>query len=65
MKLKQTALFIVIEAILMFFYSYFQPKCEPCIENSPCPLCISFEQKIIAILAVCYLLIFLIRTFKK
>ena len=33
-----------MEVVLTAYFFYAQPLCEPCIDNSPCPPCISDEQ---------------------
>lgn len=37
-------LWSIVEVLLVFFYYYTQPLCEPCIDDMPCPPCVSIEQ---------------------
>jgi hypothetical protein len=40
----------MIDLLLLLFYWYYQPLCEPCLSNNGCPLCISKEQVFIIFL---------------
>jgi hypothetical protein len=35
---------LLFEAALTGYYFYSQPKCEPCLPDSPCPPCITEAQ---------------------
>ncbi len=50
--IKKILLLIVINLALGLLYLYYQPLCEPCLENTHCPLCISKEQYMLIIAAV-------------
>lgn len=65
-------LFFVVEMLVIAFYFYNQPMCEPCIPGEPCPPCVSESQiaakwiaSLIAILMLCYLIIYPLRRKKE
>lgn len=37
-------IWLIAEVLLVFLYYYTQPLCEPCIDDIPCPPCVSSEQ---------------------
>lgn len=56
--------FFVIEMLVVAFYFYNQPLCEPCIPGTSCPPCVSESQIVarwigfsIAIVTICYFVI--------
>ena len=65
-------LFFVVEMLVIAFYFYNQPMCEPCIPGEPCPPCVSESQTVakwiaslIAIVMLFYLIIFPLRSKKE
>lgn len=35
---------LLIDFLLLLLFRYYQPLCEPCLDNVDCPPCISTEQ---------------------
>jgi len=35
---------LLIDLFLLILFRYYQPVCEPCFDNSECPICMSSEQ---------------------
>lgn len=50
---------IVLDAILVLLFLYFQPQCEPCIEKNDCPPCLSRQQYFIIYFGIAVNLFFL------
>jgi hypothetical protein len=44
--------FLLLNLVLILLYCYYQPLCEPCLDNVNCPMCISNEQYVLIYLAV-------------
>jgi len=42
---------IIINVLVLFIVTMFQPQCEPCVEGFDCPLCIS-NMQIITLLSL-------------
>ncbi len=57
---KKILLLIAINLALGLLYLYYQPLCEPCLENTYCPLCISKEKYMVIITAVILNILFLL-----
>lgn len=51
---------MIFNIILLMMFRYYQPMCEPCIDNNDCPLCLSDEQYFIAYLGGSVNIIFVI-----
>lgn len=60
---KKILFLIVINLALGLLYLYYQPLCEPCLENTYCPLCVSKEQYMVIIAAVILNTLFLLAVF--
>jgi uncharacterized membrane protein len=45
-KFLKSCLFklLLIDLILLILFRYYQPYCEPCLDNTDCPPCLSQEQ---------------------
>ena len=44
MTVNKIMILIIIEIVFIGLFFLYQPNCEPCLANTPCPSCISKEQ---------------------
>lgn len=54
---------LVIDLLLLLFYRYYQPLCEPCLDKNDCPPCLSKEQYFIIYLGIALNIIFVLYCF--
>jgi hypothetical protein len=50
---------VILNTIFLLLFLYFQPLCEPCIDKSDCPPCLSRQQYFIIYFGIAVNLFFL------
>ena len=56
---------LIVNFLLIFLYYYYQPLCEPCLDQHNCPPCLSTEQYFIIYLGIIFDLVLGIYCFLK
>ena len=62
--LKQGLFLFLSEVILYVIFSFIQPQCEPCIDKTDCPPCISDTQIGLIFIGVILFFVFIYRLYR-